>query len=470
MQPREFLDKPLRLALLAAEPVPLNHSICTTQVATPRLDKPKCFVAGASNFFRCPPDLTRVNDPEDRFDVILGPPAPSEEFRHAFEQFLTRASHPAAPLITRPGLGPRADVEINDFGEGSLRYAFQQLQPLLDRLRRLPPIEPGADRAALYVLALAETREQAITAHRAPHIAQTIEYPLLFGVPNPRSVLEGLAEAGLLKRQFFDRLFICRQCNSSRLLVREVCGSCRSSDISELSLVHHYSCGHQAPEPHFIPGEGYQCPKCRKQLRHYGVDYDKPGRVTNCNTCSSTMAEPTAWFVCLDCHAEDACEDCAMQTWHHYEITSDGIAAVRSGSLFAEAQSESASQSRSLRDFKLLVRHQIALARIHGRPISAFRIRLDLDAVEEDFGSRHTNDLRMFIKELAVQSLSKSDIVSHYEEGIIACLPETNRSAAEQKSEAIRTALTKTLRPNLNLHIELLELSAMADLVTGYKQ
>ena len=127
----------------------------------------------------------------------------------------------------------------------------------------------------------------------SPNEQAMVSYPLLAGIPAQRAALERLADASLLRRRYFDQTYTCARCKSARVLAREVCLSCHSSHIEPRPLLHHYLCGHQAPQTAFETGDGYSCPKCRKELRHYGVDYDKPGVTWECRSCNTTMAEFT---------------------------------------------------------------------------------------------------------------------------------------------------------------------------------
>jgi CheY-like chemotaxis protein len=112
---------------------------------------------------------------------------------------------------------------------------------------------------------------------------------------------ERLAQRGLLSRKFVDRFHCCSACNSNRLNVREECPRCRSANLQQVELVHHFRCAHQAPEFHFRSGSQLICPKCGQQLRHYGGDYDKPGSVLVCNNCYVLNSGPAIGFACLDC-------------------------------------------------------------------------------------------------------------------------------------------------------------------------
>ena len=96
---------------------------------------------------------------------------------------------------------------------------------------------------------------------------------------------ESLCGQGYLERTFFDRLHMCGACGSSRFNVREECGKCGSPHLREEAYLHHFTCAYQGPDSDFRQGDDLICPKCRKELSHYSVDYDRPGSALICEAC-----------------------------------------------------------------------------------------------------------------------------------------------------------------------------------------
>lgn len=138
---------------------------------------------------------------------------------------------------------------------------------------------------------------------RYPLTPEAVCYPGFFSAARVVPIAEELALRGLLRKTFLDRLHECRICRSRRLSAREECPSCRSADLRETGLIHHYQCAALLPEEQFRRGAALVCPKCSRQLRNYGKDYDRPGHAYVCNTCDATSSEPEVGFVCLDCSA-----------------------------------------------------------------------------------------------------------------------------------------------------------------------
>ena len=143
-----------------------------------------------------------------------------------------------------------------------------------------------------------------IEAKRYPMTSASISYPGFPSAAKTIPIAEDLSHRGLLTKTFFDRVHECGACGSRRLTVREECPSCRSADIFETELIHHYRCAALRPEGEFRQGSALVCPKCSQQLRHYGKDYDKPGHSQICRKCKDSTSEPAVGFICQDCDAQ----------------------------------------------------------------------------------------------------------------------------------------------------------------------
>jgi hypothetical protein len=270
-------------------------------------------------------------------------------------------------------------------------------------------------------------------------------------------MLEELADTGMLRRRFFERLHICQHCDSSRLHAREVCVKCHSSHLAEQSLVHHYACGHQAVQRTFESGDSYVCPKCRKELRHYGVDYDKPGRVICCGSCGDTMTEPQVEFLCLDCQRSTSGDHAAFRDWYEYDLLPDGVAAVKSGKLPTAASVDDARRGRTLHDFSLLVRHSLSVAKYTGRPLCAARLTVDTADLATKVGQRGISPVCELLRDIVVQNLREHDVVAMLPDAdaVLVCMPETDDAAAKAAVAHIERAIIAAVRPKFNMKVEI---------------
>ncbi|MXN65832.1 hypothetical protein GR183_13035 [Stappia sp. GBMRC 2046] len=399
--------------------------------------------------------LRFVTDRASHFDLII---AETEDDIGDFETFVAQSGNPAAPLIAfSQDFGERADFVLKDPSPNALVSAITSLLPIYARLVELPAIPRGVDRNGLLALSLAYTRERKIGAEWRPEHAEAIGYPLLRGMDNPRPVLERLADAGLLERQFCQRLHLCRHCNSSRIFAREVCISCRSSNLTESALVHHYACGTQASQTDFEQREGYVCPKCNKKLRHYGVDYDKPGAVFSCGCCGASMAEPDVGFTCSGCGGYTCGEESETRDWYHYSLLPDGLAALRAGKLPRTGFDDGQSGRLSLRDFKLITQSRLRDMRRHGRPMSVLKLDFDTADLEERIGRRGMLNVCAFALEIAVQDFHESDVTTSLPRGLAVCLADTDAAGAADVGEGIMAKLRAAVGVTMNIDTKVFE-------------
>jgi Thaumarchaeal output domain 1 len=384
------------------------------------------------------------------------------------ENFFSRCSNPSAPVISlSDDFGPRADLVLQNLSKDSLVSALFSLRSLHSRLYQLPPIPFGLDRNGLTALALAYTRNCTIEACWQRGELDAIGYPILRGMSNARSVLQELADAGLMRRRFFERLHLCRHCGSSQVHAREVCVSCHSSNIAEHSLLHHYACGHQASEAAFEHRNGYVCPKCRKQLRHYGVDYDKPGLITTCKGCGTTMAEPEVGFTCVSCSEYTPSEQSETRDWYHYELLPDGLAALRAGELPHIGIDTAESGRYSLRDFRLIVESRLRDIRRYSRPLTAIRVTIETGELEQRLGRQGILELCEFFREIAIQNIRESDVTATVPAGLVACLSETDGNGAAIAIERINNKLPATISAAITLRVEIYEGEQISQLLQG---
>ena len=259
--------------------------------------------------------------------VILANPGVNtdfDKFRSASEYFLVpiinvsrRASHLADAqfIVDDPDSWNETAAVIRKF---RMRRAL-----LRESFRR--PATP-----ALRMLARIFVSDEDLTPLRSP---QSRYFHVYRGFQDTRFVAvlaEALAEAGMLERRFVDRHMVCAKCRSHRMLAREECPSCRSAWLSNSAFVHHYSCAHCGPEEHYRQGSMLICPKCKKQLRHYGKDYDKPADVQLCGECGNATTEPIAAFICQDCTSKIDGEFVETVDIHAYSLSGYAVAGLAS--------------------------------------------------------------------------------------------------------------------------------------------
>lgn len=227
----------------------------------------------------------------------------------------------------------RSDFLADAFNATTLAEARLRFAPIIRRLQELPFHPAREDRRGLLTLRLAYSRNCPIEACFAPGERGVIKYSLLHSQASARTELEGLADLRLLRRRHFIRTHSCHHCGSLRLIAHEACPGCGSSDLVDEAIVHHYRCGCQQAESAFVSSASLICPKCRRELRHLGIDYGKPGTIVRCRGCGMESQEPDPVFVCTDCHARTDGRQAMALDWFHYDLTDLGIQALREGRL-----------------------------------------------------------------------------------------------------------------------------------------
>jgi len=155
----------------------------------------------------------------------------------------------------------------------------------------------------------------------------------LLGGDGPTADLDALARLGLLRTTFFDQINLCPTCADARLAFREVCAGCRSSDVRRGEVLHHYACGQVAPEERFWRDGALACPSCGQMLRHVGIDYERPAALFYCNACGLAGGEGITLARCLECGGECTADEVGARVLSSYQLTADGLAAARSGTM-----------------------------------------------------------------------------------------------------------------------------------------
>ncbi len=404
------------------------------------------------------PHLERLNhtlDFADDYSAVLVLPYPEPDFYAQLHQH----SKLLLPIVNLSGGAlPRADYSAESFSLGVVHTAWSSLKRLQQRLHELPEFPISSDRNGLVALAMSYTRETRLDAKWQPRIPEMIDYPLLTGIDHPRAILEELATHDLVSRNPFDRVHVCSSCKSSRLNVREECPECRSSNINEETLIHHYHCAFQAEEKKFLTGRALICPKCNKELRHYGVDYDKPGTLFACADCGSTSPEPTVGFVCVDCgnHANGDVID--TRQWFNYTISPDGIAAIQNGLLphsSLESVLEVNRAAYSRRDFYTVLRFYSSVASRYERPVSVWALTIkNVDMLKAKIGGRGLSKVFLLVSDIIAQSLRKCDAIAAAGETLFALLPETDPKLTDMLVQRLKQKVSTQISVDVELDAE----------------
>jgi len=363
--------------------------------------------------------------------LMLGPVTPAQ-----LADALLGVPDPAVPIADFAGnQGLRCDFASERLDPPAIA-AFRDLStPIWRRLAELPFRAAHEDRAELTLLRIAYSRDAAIEASFTPDSSLLVDYHLLGRISAARQRLEALADLDLLRRHFFTRTYACGRCQSARLHAYEACPACGGGNLVDEPIVHHYRCGWQAPESRFADRRLLVCPKCRRELRHFGVDYGKPGIAVVCRGCGAVEDEPVANFACLDCAAVTPSADSSPTDWHHYELTEEGLRALHDGRLprlDITPVLQRHGRAFSPHEFSLLAGEALRVACRYERPFALARLTVaNIDQLRRELGPVTVDSSFRLAIDAAVGLLRDSDFVTaDGPASMLIGFPETSAAVA----------------------------------------
>ncbi|WP_235297010.1 TackOD1 domain-containing metal-binding protein [Portibacter marinus] len=191
-------------------------------------------------------------------------------------------------------------------------------------------IQDYNDRMIVKSLQYAYTRETGLYPYRDRSSSIGYHFPFLSSVVSDKDLvhiksrLDKFTGKGSLSTVLEDRVNLCHTCQSSYLNFHEACSKCSSIDLDYENLVHHFRCAYIGPESDFKNGDHLICPKCDKQLKHIGIDYDKPAEVASCNSCAHSSQETQMKAKCVDCGEDNTLPQLQTIAINKYNLTSEG--------------------------------------------------------------------------------------------------------------------------------------------------
>ncbi|MBI1854146.1 MAG: response regulator [Planctomycetes bacterium] len=336
------------------------------------------------------------------------------------------------------------------------RELMARVRAILDRnrkLRALSPTNHDVDQQKL------ECLKHVVTLPRetlAPSVDSTSPFGHRWGAadsPFPAdperqiAFLEDLVSAGCLQPEFFDTIHLCKSCRRYNLNFREVCPVCGSPDIEVADLIHHFRCAFVAPVSRFLSGTRYVCPKCDRELRHIGVDYEKPSQSFACRPCGAAFREPEVACACLACGAKALATEERVERLYAYRLTAKGRLAAESGHLydvdFARLMEDGSLEVLGAASLQPTLQAEVARSRRFGRPLSLLVVTLE--GVEEQIAAEGRLAVATRMRETAQVlrgAIRETDVPCRFGEHGLACiLPETTEAAADTIATTLRERL-----------------------------
>jgi transcription elongation factor Elf1 len=137
--------------------------------------------------------------------------------------------------------------------------------------------------------------------------------------------LEMLCEAGILKRELWDKIVCCPRCGSVNVSSLYCCPFCLSFDIKKSSLIEHIKCGYMDSEEKFVNGDRLICPKCKRELSEKDIDYRRAGVWCTCNKCGRSFDIPILRHFCRNCQTNFTFENAKIREAYKYRLNEDVV-------------------------------------------------------------------------------------------------------------------------------------------------
>ncbi len=118
---------------------------------------------------------------------------------------------------------------------------------------------------------------------------------------------------------------LCPHCHEGRLIWQETCPKCGTIDIEEVNMIHHFRCANISSEESYIKDGKLVCPKCRLELKHIGVDYDRPASMYFCREHNMHFSTATIKALCTNCHHTSELSQLQRKRIYNREYTTLGV-------------------------------------------------------------------------------------------------------------------------------------------------
>ncbi len=293
-------------------------------------------------------------------------------------------------------------------------------------------------------------------------------YPLiqvLFAVEPGKEVkfIQSLEEEQLLTARLVDKINVCPHCEHTQINFRELCPNCNSLNINEESAIHHYRCAYVGRESEFRRVGKLTCPKCTHELRHIGVDYDKPAEVLWCNDCGHNFADPVLSCFCLVCGNTFAPEDAFIKQINACSLSQEGYRAAEEGALPGYGlinilKKELGFYKKEV--FLEYLRLEASRCRRYGYHSTFAKMNLTsaTEVVQKDM-LKFSRKFRSDFASLVNGTFRTTDLLTDLTNGeVLIIFTNTEREAAKIAFSRLNTNLNSLLKEEVDLEYNLLDL------------
>ncbi|WP_077530220.1 diguanylate cyclase domain-containing protein [Vreelandella utahensis] len=281
---------------------------------------------------------------------------------------------------------------------------------------------------------------------RHPHHPQFYYYPLLSAFADDEPVnemvwLQLMTEQGWLEsRDLVDRIRLCTHCGSARLNYVDVCPDCHALEISREPSLHCFTCGHVAPQEHFLKQGLMLCPNCLTRLRHIGSDYDRPLENYRCRACQSFFVDAEVEARCLDCDTHHTPDELRVREIRNYRLSEQGRLRCRRG-FSGDAQVESHFGRLNLISpaaFTNLLSWQIQQSRRYGADATGSVLLLRFGNLGETLGQARGTALLESLIDRIRETIRETDRCTRIQDELLwLLLPHTGRAGMDRLRERL---------------------------------
>ena len=291
-----------------------------------------------------------------------------------------------------------------------------------------------------------------LRAGHNPSVRRAIDYDSVLGCDEVEREAGRLLADGLLNQTFFDRLHICDRCRSSRFNIREECAECRSPDLVEEPYLHHFRCAYQGLESDFRDEDSLICPKCRRELTHFSIDYDKPGTMIQCRCCGHKGSDPAVGMLCLDCGSHTDGDRANVIDVYSYDLTEKAIAFLESGHRLYGGDRRPLHLAELPLELIVAINSELGRFKTDGIPFTLLDITYsNARALEIEHGIRQFDQARNLFLENLRSILTKNDCVVRGRVYDFALLAETEPDEARTNLDALSAEAMNTVRLDLGV-------------------
>ncbi|NTU41513.1 MAG: hypothetical protein HGA78_00355 [Nitrospirales bacterium] len=267
-------------------------------------------------------------------------------------------------------------------------------------------------------------------------------------------LLDSLERNGYVTGSFVDRLHFCGFCSSAFLNFREICPRCSSANLRVEDVIHHYACAFAGAETDFRKGDSLICPKCKKELKHIGVDFEKPSLVFTCRDCGHVFQDTGVDALCIGCGKKSDPDNLITKDVKEYRLTNLGRSAALYGmNITGMEQLREYLKFVDPDTFRVLLTNEIArIGRYRKSDSSVGLISFrNLPEVYARLGSK-SSGIGKEIAGIINSILRTSDVIGQLNESAFAILfIETPPEGAGIAMERVEGRLRTLIRDNLDM-------------------